>query len=617
MEKGQLKMKDLKSMKKVLILILIIFFINFIKWNIYAAGEGNVDGGGSGNMGEGTHNNQWIPGDEGVRVTLVDAKTGSTECEPIDLARKSHRGKSIYHFEKECKLTYLCGKELLPAASDKDYLEVILNNPIPVIISSNTYGKSNPQEIKSYFTDNGTLFYIAENIGITFEELTSGKYKLVLEPVIYFTYDGKYYAMTAHEFALYDNLTAGKMRAKFKTTAYKNLAYSMFLEYAELGIGAWTKGTEDVASISDMLNYLGIGIIHFNGNGIIEEFPDIPEQDTENNDISSSSRNQLQISTEPYTYRIDTDVITSIKLHTDIDITPANPISVTFYINGNAYQISDIVIPAGGSQLVWCKWHTPDTAQNITAYAKVTGKKTISIPITIEELKENEPPDPKATDMRGTWKTVKDSDLPLQYETDKLSWTKWYTVARLVEYTVTHTYINEEGEEVTETKTKTKIEYDYYKNHYSAVLTVDFILTADTYCPTASADKKTIGSGYGVNALVKCRTTVSENSNAVTGCQNAVFYFPEFTYQVYWRLGELTKKGLNSVLEFKNNKYSPFFSRTHFTPIWYPDGNKNYKVYVRVVDAWTPAGMLQVSKTDAVSITRTVLDDWHIGEVLE
>lgn len=612
-------MKYPKFVKKIFIFIMTMIFINFVSYHLYAAGEGNVDGGGSGNMGQGTHENQWIPGDEGVRVTVVNAETGSTEFDPIDLSRKSHIGKSIHHFEKECKLTYLCGKKLSAANSNSSYLELIPNVPLPVIISSNTYGKSDPKAIKSYFTDNGTLSYLAEHVGITFDELVSGQYKLVLEPIIYFTYDGRYYAMTAHEFALYDTLLNGKMREKFKTTAYKNLAYSMFLEYPELGVGAWTKGIDNIASISDTLKYLGIGIIHFKQNGIIEEIPDIPEQNDikDNENIESSNKNRLQISTDPYTYRVDTDVITSIELYSDIDITPANPISITFYIDGNSYQINDVVIPAKESQVVWCKWHTPDTPKNITAYAKVTGEKTVSIPIVIEKLKENEPPDPKATDVRGNWKVVKDSDLPIEYRENTLSWTKWYTVARLVEYTITNTYTDEEGKEVIETETKTRIEYDFYKNYYTASLSVNFELIADTYCPTASENRKRMGSGYGTNAFVKCRMTTSESSNAVTGAQNAIFYFPEFTYETYWRLGELTERGLNSILEFKNNKYSPFFSRTHFTPIWYPDGEKSYKVYVQVVDAWTPAGMLQVSKTDAVSISKTVLDDWHIGEVLE
>ena len=36
----------------------------------YAVGEGNLDGGG-GSMGQGTTQNFWSPGNEGVRVTVV------------------------------------------------------------------------------------------------------------------------------------------------------------------------------------------------------------------------------------------------------------------------------------------------------------------------------------------------------------------------------------------------------------------------------------------------------------------------------------------------------------------------------------------------------------------
>lgn len=611
-------MKILKKLKSLFVILLVFSLLHSITFSIYAAGEGNVDGGGNGSMGEGTHTNQWIPGDEGVRVTVVDAETGSTMFEPIDLSKKSHTNQTIYHFEKECKLTYLCGKKL--RKGNGSYISMVPDNPLPVIISSNTYGKSDPQKIKSYFTDNTTLRQIANLLGITFEELVNGQYKLVIEPIIYFTFNGNYYAMTAHEFAMADNMQGGAMRAKFKTTAYKNLAYSMFLEYAELGVGAWTKGIEKTATISEMLQYLGIGIIHFNGNGQPQEpeTPTPPSPDDPNHpngDTSELVTDRLNISSDPYTYRTNTDVITSIEVHANEAITPAAPLTVTFYIDGKSYQVSDVVIPEGESQLVWCKWHTPDEPKNLNAYAHVSGQGTVNIPITIEKLVENVPPDPKATDVRGDWRPVTNLDLPKSYYTNSLSWSKWYAIANLIEYTVEHTYTNEDGEEVTETKTKTRIEYEYHQNHYKAYLNVDFKIVADSYCPTAKNFGKQMGSGYGINTTVECYTSTTGGKSAVTGGQNCVFYFPEFTYKTYWRLGDLTQTGLRTVLEFKNNKYSHFNSRTHFTPLWYPDGQNNYKVYVRVIDAWTPAGMLQVSDTDHMSIKGTVLDDWHVQEV--
>ena len=92
-------MKYPKFVKKIFIFIMTMIFINFVRYHLYAAGEGNVDGGGSGNMGQGTHENQWIPGDEGVRVTVVNAETGRTEFDPIDISRKSHIGKRIHHIK--------------------------------------------------------------------------------------------------------------------------------------------------------------------------------------------------------------------------------------------------------------------------------------------------------------------------------------------------------------------------------------------------------------------------------------------------------------------------------------------------------------------------------------
>ena len=51
----------------------------------YAAGEGNVDGGG-GSMGQGSSQNFWSPGDEGVRVSVTsDHKVVGM---PIDLTNK-------------------------------------------------------------------------------------------------------------------------------------------------------------------------------------------------------------------------------------------------------------------------------------------------------------------------------------------------------------------------------------------------------------------------------------------------------------------------------------------------------------------------------------------------
>ena len=51
-------------------------------------GSGNVDGGG-GDMGQGTSQNSWNPGMDGVRITVVDAESGQPVSSSFDLTNKT------------------------------------------------------------------------------------------------------------------------------------------------------------------------------------------------------------------------------------------------------------------------------------------------------------------------------------------------------------------------------------------------------------------------------------------------------------------------------------------------------------------------------------------------
>ena len=63
--------------------------------------------------------------------------------------------------------------------------------------------------------------------------------------------------------------------------------------------------------------------------------------------------------------------------------------------------------------------------------------------------------------------------------------------------------------------------------------------------------------------------------------------------------------------EFKKNGYSTYERRTHFTPIWYPDGS--YTPYTWLLDCWTPAGMLSMNLNDSIIIDGNLWSDWHIA----
>ena len=97
----------------------------------------------------------------------------------------------------------------------------------------------------------------------------------------------------------------------------------------------------------------------------------------------------------------------------------------------------------------------------------------------------------------------------------------------------------------------------------------------------------------------------------MTAAQNAVTYFPEFGYQTYWRLLEASISGRSTTFQFKANPYSTYNRRTHFTPIWYPDGS--YTPYTWLLDCWTPTGMLSMNLTDRVTIRGNLWEEWHIA----
>lgn len=303
-----------------------------------AGGNGNIDGGGGG-MGQGTSTNFWNPGNDGVRITVVDAASGSAVSSPIDFSNRT-QNSSILHFGKVNKLQYLAGTGL-SLQSGVAYTCIKPTQSMPTIVSSS--GQNNIDAIKRYFCSEYACMMVAQAAGVDYERMIAGEYKLLIEPIAYFTHNGQYYCMTATEAGLYDQLAGGSLRRTMTSLTHKNLPLSMFLEFSDLGISAWGGSTTGTQNNSDIINTLGVGIVWF------DEIP--PEGEIEAPDVE---------------YRVDTDVITTVTLRTDTDLTPDNPTSVTFSILGTSYRVNNIVIPAGDSQKVWVKWHTPSTPQTVT-----------------------------------------------------------------------------------------------------------------------------------------------------------------------------------------------------------------------------------------------------------
>ncbi|MBO6229409.1 MAG: hypothetical protein J6O50_02500 [Ruminiclostridium sp.] len=576
----------MKRIKKIIASALLAVFIGLQSVPVYAdgsVGDPNIENGGGG-LQSGTSSNFWYQTDDGVRVTIVDSKTGEEKSSSIDYTNQ-HPNDIQFHFGKNSKRDYTGGTALSLSTGSYTY-----KNPaqsLPKIVGDGEYYVSNIDEIRSYFTDEQVVRAIASDLGFKFDDLINGDYKLMIEPVVYITFNGVRYAMTATEAALLNIQTGGDLINKFGPLSHKNLPLAMFLEDDDLGYTAWSGSTTSRATDSDIINYLGVGIVSFKE----------PEE-------------EVEVDTSDYEYRVDTDVYTSVTVSGGKH-TPDNPVTVIFEIKNTSYTVNNIVYPDGASQLVWVKWHTPTTPQKITIKVTVIGGAETSkgtIIANIVDLDENPPPDPKATDRNDTFSPV---SPPNKAQCTTAAWSRYYAywvpdwvwISNWVWYPHIADGKIVGGHWEDHGHWEDKGDWSFDQNMYSASLNANMTITPDEKNPTKTG--RTMKSGYGINERV---TATVSGSGEHTDIQNAVTYFPEFKYKKYWRLLEKVSGGY----EFKKNEYSTYENKTHFTPVWYPDGS--YTPYTWVIDCWTPAGMLSVNLTDSVTIKGNVYDDWHIAK---
>ncbi len=118
-------------------------------------------------------------------------------------------------------------------------------------------------------------------------------------------------------------------------------------------------------------------------------------------------------------------------------------------------------------------------------------------------------------------------------------------------------------------------------------------------------------AGYGIGVELTREDALSVGAQDF---EAGIVLFPEYGYHDY--ACKLERDGNDLVMQM--NPYSMYYgdvlysdySRVHFTPIWYPDGE--YKIVVFLYEYWTPAGMLWDYAEYTVHINGTVYDDWYI-----
>ena len=558
-----------------LFLVLVLMISLILPISAHAEGDGNIDHGGGG-MGSGTGQNYWNSGNEGVRITVVRAEDRIAVTTPIDFTNKA-QPNNIVHFGKVSKIQYNSGIAL--AVKMNGYTYNYPGKTMPRIISSGS-GQASIEQIKSYFTDELIIRYIAQVTGMDYDVLINGEYKLLLEPIAYMTFQGIKMAMTATEAALYDQKLGGGLRSKMVSLSHKNLPLAMFLEVPDLGYPAWSGSRTSAASNTNIISSLGIGIVRF------KEKPDEPPAVTE----------------WDYEYRVNTEVITAVTVSGG-QADPDHPVKVRFNIGGKTYTVSGVYYPEGDSQLVWVRWTTPSTPQTMSINVSVSGGGSASkgtITAKIVDLSGNDPPNPVADDRNDSYTKP---TIPNKEQKTSASWGIWRPWWH--EYWVWHSGDDDE-DGWWEDEGWWKFDWDAYHVSLSASMRI----IPDAKNPTSSG--KEMKSGYGINQSTIANVSTNQSS-AVTDAQTAITYIPEFGYQTYWRLLERTQTGYSSKFEFASNKYSTYKRRTHFTPIWMPDGS--YTPYTWLLDCWTPNGMLSMNLTDSINIRGSLWDDWHIAPV--
>lgn len=560
-------------MKKLLSLFLLLALLTLPA--IAAGGDGNIDGGGGG-TGGGSTGSAWDGGDDGVRVTVLE---GRVKKASVDYSKKQ-RSRTQRSFTKQCKLEYLRSTQLYPYTGQ--YTNLIPTTPWAGNIIS-VEGESNIAAIKSYFTDKATLENLAADIGWDYDTLTNGHYKLMLEPIAYFKYNGVQWAMTATEAALYNMKMHGDLKTQMWTLTHQNMPFAMFLERSDLGIAKWTGPTSGCQSDVDVFKQLGVGIVSFS----LEDIEVVPP-------------------TGDFVYRTDTDVVTAVALTSGYDVTPDDNAFVRFTINGRNYN-KQFVCPGGRSQLVWVRWHTPSTPQDITisvTSAAVPGLNT-TLTASVVALTENVPPDPK---FRDTHPKFKLADTPDWGSCKRLEWQQWIPMWHPPTW-VWNDWLEEQVE--------VPGYWTFSIAEYLAELKTEYKLTPAERVKTdftLAGGKREMKSGYGLEAdcrvVVTCAGGVSNGD--VTPAQNVVSVFPDWAFQTYTRFLEPDLSGYKAHWNFKKNDYSYYLDRVHFTPIWYPD-DMEYVVPLAVFDAWTPAGQLYTTVSDSVRIDEgCAMDDWYI-----
>lgn len=306
-----------------------------------------------------------------------------------------------------------------------------------------------------------------------------------------------------------------------------------------------------------------------------------------------------------------TTVISSFTVNndSDVDILPSHHNSASFsayYYNGSTKVViwtdkkTDVVIPSGGSNLVYFKWTVPSGLTGKTVYCECTvnsdnslneenrNNNTVVFQTVIKSVLESQTPDTRY-ERTAPANYSASAPIPANNRTG-FSWTEW-------KY--------ENGAFVLKT-------YGIRVN--SAIPT----LKPDVSCPTAEMTNGhwTIKSGYGITlewtpAIIAESGCSMPSSDCYTGIQYAYATYPEYRYEMALNCCDNLDLIGNKYC-FRQNADADGYARVHFIPVYVGDGS--YSVSISAAGIWTPAGMISITvNSDTLEVSGSIYDDYYVG----
>lgn len=319
-------------MKKLISLFLAVCFAFTLSSTAFAEIGDNIGGGSGGGAGETTDSrysyNASLP--QGYRITLI-TNNGQLVKNPIDITNDVSFARQVKrHFGYVNKLSYLGGRPLLQQSTAYKYSTVHdKNTKLPNFFDFNI------DAVKDWFTTVENIRWLCEpdKLNFSFDELvTSAKYKLLIEPLVYIKIptseadSGSIHAMTSTEGTLAsqkDRQIAYNLAAILR----RQLPVSMFLEFDDsaVGISAYSGktnwGENEYIPYGVSKSELGVGIIYFgNEPGADTDPDDKPDEgETENGYAYDFSADSLTIHTSPIREENDFNVSAAFTYQQKID----------------------------------------------------------------------------------------------------------------------------------------------------------------------------------------------------------------------------------------------------------------------------------------------------------